>query len=44
MLDRIAERYGGNKTKAIVESLRLREGKRELTNEQLLAEIKRRMR
>ncbi len=45
LLERVAERsHGGNKTKAIVESLQLREAKRELTKEQLLAELERRLR
>ena len=44
LLERVAERHGGNKTKAIVESLVLREAKRELTKSQLLAEIERRLR
>lgn len=44
LLDRVAARHGGNKTKAIVESLRLTESKRELSKEALLAEIERRLR
>lgn len=44
LLERVAERHGGNKTLAIVESLRLTEAKKELTKEQLLAELKRRLR
>lgn len=43
LLDRVAARHGGNKTKAIVESLRLTESKRELSKEALLAEIERRL-
>lgn len=43
LLDRVAARHGGNKTKAIVESLRLTEAKKELTKEQLLAELARRL-
>lgn len=43
LLERVAERHGGNKTKAIVESLQLREAKREMTKEQLIAEIQRRL-
>lgn len=43
LLDRVATRHGGNKTKAIVESLRLTEAKKELTKEQLLAELARRI-
>lgn len=44
LLDRVADRHGGNKTKAIVESLQLREAKKELTKEQLIAELQRRLR
>lgn len=44
LLERVAERHGGNKTKAIVESLQLREAKKELTKEQLIAELTRRLR
>lgn len=44
LLDRVAARYGGSKTKAIADSLALREAKRELTKEQLIAEIERRLR
>lgn len=43
LLERVAERHGGNKTKAIVESLQLREAKREMTKEQLIAELTRRL-
>lgn len=43
LLERVASRHGGNKTKAIVESLRLIESKRELSREALLAEIARRI-
>ncbi len=43
LLDRVAARHGGNKTKAVVESLRLTEAKRELTKEQLIAELQRRL-
>ena len=44
LLERVAARHGGNKTKAIVASLQLTEAKRELTKEQLIAEITRRLR
>jgi len=44
LLERVADRHGGNKTKAIVESLRLTEAKREMSKEQLIAEITRRLR
>lgn len=44
LLDRVAARHGGNKTKAIVASLQLTEAKKELTKEQLIAEITRRLR
>lgn len=43
LLERVKARYGDNQTKAIVESLKLTESKRELTNAALLAEIKRRL-
>ena len=43
LLERVAERHGGNKTKAIVESLQLREAKKELTKEQLIEQIVRRL-
>lgn len=43
MLERVAERHGGNKTKAIVASLALTEAKREMSKEQLIAEITRRL-
>jgi uncharacterized protein (DUF1778 family) len=43
LLDRVAARHGGNKTKAIIESLQLRESKREMSKEALLAEIERRL-
>lgn len=43
LLERVALSHGGNKTKAIVESLQLREAKRGLTNAQLIEELKRRL-
>lgn len=43
LLDRVAGRHGGNKTKAIVASLRLTEAKRDMPKEQLIAEIARRI-
>jgi uncharacterized protein (DUF1778 family) len=43
LLVRVAARHGGNQTKAIVDSLRRTESKRELSREALLAEIERRL-
>lgn len=43
LLERVAARHGGNKTKAIVDSLKRTESKKELSREALLAEIERRL-
>lgn len=43
LLERVSALHGGNKTRAIVDCLRLTEAKRDLTKKQLLAEIERRL-
>ena len=44
LLDRAAQRFDGNKTKAVVEGLRAATGKNEISKELLIAEITRRLR
>lgn len=43
LLERAAKRFKGNKTKAIVEGLKLVCGQNEISREALLAEIERRL-
>lgn len=43
LLERAAKRFKGNKTKAIVEGLRLVCGQNEISKEMLIAEITRRL-
>ena len=43
LLERAAKRFKGNKTKAIVEGLRLVCGQNEISKETLIAEITRRL-
>lgn len=43
LLERAAKRFGGNKTKAMVEGLKLVLGQNEISKEQLIAEITRRL-
>jgi hypothetical protein len=43
LLDRAAKRFDGNKTKALVEGLKLAAGQNEMSKTALLAEIERRL-
>lgn len=44
LLDKAAKRYGGNKTMALVEGLKLANGLNEISKATIIAEIERRLR